>query len=140
MIRDNYRCVVTGRYDVSAACLATAEDDRVGHNQCAHILPDLESTTYVNDVQPILPVLKSFGYDAEALNGTKVHSLWNVMTMAADPHDFFDRLELWFEPKVSRYYILVTSSSHTLHCVGYSAKRQTHLYCALPYPKVWHAG
>ena len=50
---------------------------------------------------PFLAVLKHFGYDAEKLDGEKVHSLFNVMTMQRDVYHWFDRLELWFEATVS---------------------------------------
>jgi hypothetical protein len=49
----------------------------------------------------MLAVLKHFGYDVENLNGPKVHSLLNVMTMEKNVHDLFDRLYLWFEATVS---------------------------------------
>lgn len=49
----------------------------------------------------VLAVLKSFGYPVESLNGPKVHSLYNVMTMSKDAHDWFDRLIMWFEATVS---------------------------------------
>jgi hypothetical protein len=49
----------------------------------------------------VLAVLQRFGYDVENLNGPKVHSLFNVMTLEKRVHDWFDRLELWFEATVS---------------------------------------
>ena len=49
----------------------------------------------------VLAVLRRFGYDVENLNGPKVHSLFNVMTMQKDAHEWFDRLYLWFEATVS---------------------------------------
>lgn len=49
----------------------------------------------------MLAVLKRFGYDVERLNGQEVHSLPNVMTMQKDVHDYFDRLDMWFENTVS---------------------------------------
>ena len=48
----------------------------------------------------MLAVLKRFGYNVDNLNGEKVHSLFNVMTMEHNVHDNFDRLELWFEKTV----------------------------------------
>jgi HNH endonuclease len=48
-----------------------------------------------------LAVLKQFGYNVDNLNGEKVHSLFNVMTMEHNAHDLFDRLDLWFEKTVS---------------------------------------
>ena len=73
---------------------------------------------YILDVVPLLPsrslsllqkaysasvlaVLKHFGYDVETLNGPEVHSLFNVMTMEKNAHDWFDRLYLWLEATVS---------------------------------------
>ncbi|KAF7420780.1 hypothetical protein PC9H_011298 [Pleurotus ostreatus] len=44
-----------------------------------------------------LSVLKRFGYPVETLNGVGVHSLVNIMTLQADVHDLFDRLQLWLE-------------------------------------------
>jgi hypothetical protein len=49
----------------------------------------------------VLAVLKRFGYNVESLNGPKVHSLFNVMTMERNVHDWFDRLDVWFEETVS---------------------------------------
>ncbi|KAK0436852.1 uncharacterized protein EV420DRAFT_1589940, partial [Desarmillaria tabescens] len=81
LVRDGFRCVVTGSYDHNTAPCYT---------RCAHIVP--ESTYFnVSDQGPsntkldyaasVLAVLKRFGYDIEQTNGTKVHSLYNVMTM-----------------------------------------------------------
>lgn len=52
-------------------------------------------------ISGVLEALKQFGYNFAQLNGANVHSLFNVMTMAPDIHDFFGRLELWFEKAVS---------------------------------------
>jgi len=49
----------------------------------------------------VLAVLKRFGYNVENLNGPKVHSLFNVMTMEHNVHDLFYRLYLWLEATVS---------------------------------------
>ncbi|KAI9510670.1 hypothetical protein F5148DRAFT_542180 [Russula earlei] len=51
---------------------------------------------------PVLAVSKRFGYGVENLNGFKVHSLFDVMTMRHDVHDWFDRLDIWFEASVRR--------------------------------------
>lgn len=48
----------------------------------------------------MLAVMASFGFDVEKLNGPKIHSLQNVMTLECDMHDAFDRLALWFESTV----------------------------------------
>ncbi|KAH7889119.1 hypothetical protein F5I97DRAFT_475539 [Phlebopus sp. FC_14] len=116
LVRDGFRCVVTGLYDraaVAAQVLGTEEIDSTGmipiSTECAHIVP---SSTYSN-VNPsdtdttsshkkdysssVLAVLSRFGYDISKLNGEKVHSLYNVMTLQKDQHDYFDRLEMYFE-------------------------------------------
>ena len=49
----------------------------------------------------VLAVLKRFGYNVENLNGPKVHSLFNVMTMEFDMYALFDRLYMWLEATVS---------------------------------------
>jgi hypothetical protein len=49
----------------------------------------------------VLAVLQLFGYDVENVNGKKVHSLYNVMTMELGSHELFNRLELWFGETVS---------------------------------------
>jgi len=74
------------------------------YTECAHIVPD---STYFNmsvnspdkrDYSAsVLAVLHRFGLYFDKLNGERVHSLFNVMTMQMDAHDLFDRLELWFE-------------------------------------------
>lgn len=48
----------------------------------------------------VLTVLERFGYDISKLDGKKVHSMYNVMTLLASVHDYFDQLKLWFEPTV----------------------------------------
>ncbi|KAK0435647.1 hypothetical protein EV421DRAFT_1716530, partial [Armillaria borealis] len=52
----------------------------------------------------VLAVLKSFGcvIDIEQLNGTNVHSLSNIITLTiqSDVHEWFIRLEIWFEMTV----------------------------------------
>jgi hypothetical protein len=45
-----------------------------------------------------MAVLKLFGHNI--LDGKKVHSLFNVMTMQHDVYDFFYCLRLWFEKTV----------------------------------------
>jgi hypothetical protein len=112
LVRDGYRCVVTGKYDVLAETESLVDLEVIltagsVHTELAHILPE---STYFNVsgarasspdkkdyAASVLAVLQRFGYDVEKVNGPKVHSLYNVMTMQKDVHDWFDRLELWFE-------------------------------------------
>jgi hypothetical protein len=48
----------------------------------------------------MLAILKRFRYDISTFNGEKVHYLTNVMTLQHDIHDWFDRLDLYFEATV----------------------------------------
>ncbi|KAK2461245.1 hypothetical protein APHAL10511_006772 [Amanita phalloides] len=113
LVRDGCRCVVTGKYDVIAEKESLVDVNVIlaaggsVHTELAHILPE---STYFNVsgtrtsspekkdyAASVLAVLQRFGYDVEKVNGPKVHSLYNVMTMQKDVHDWFDRLEMWFE-------------------------------------------
>ncbi|EPQ61155.1 hypothetical protein GLOTRDRAFT_109333 [Gloeophyllum trabeum ATCC 11539] len=112
LLRDGYRCTVTGAYDFLAQDMLNDElaDPQVWlvDTECAHIVPE---STYLNvntdDSQQassrkdyaasVLTVLSRFGYDVDKLNGPKVHSLYNVMTLQHDVHNRFDRLQLWLE-------------------------------------------
>ncbi|KAG9309699.1 hypothetical protein JVU11DRAFT_10375 [Chiua virens] len=123
LIRDRYQCVATGRYDLIAHKESIVDVETIAaagtpvHTELAHILPEstyfgisntrgssLEMKDYSASV---LAVMQRFGYDVEKVNGAKVHSLYNVMTMQKDVHDWFDRLEMWFESTevVNRYRI-----------------------------------
>jgi HNH endonuclease len=43
----------------------------------------------------------------EELNGRDIHRLDNIITMASDKHDAFDKLQLWFEETVRRPLLLI---------------------------------
>ncbi|KII93012.1 hypothetical protein PLICRDRAFT_170811 [Plicaturopsis crispa FD-325 SS-3] len=110
--RDSYRCLVTGRYDALAAKrgVPLSEIQKFGsavHTECAHIVP---ASTYFNlgasepdkasekdYAASVLAVLQRFGYNVDQLNGEKVHSLFNVMTLEKNAHDLFEQLILWLE-------------------------------------------
>ncbi|KAL0955112.1 hypothetical protein HGRIS_004028 [Hohenbuehelia grisea] len=133
LIRDGFKCVATGKYDagpLARANVATAEVLAAGggwHTECAHIVPE---STYFGVGNPrlgdgdadekaqvkreysasVLAVLQRFGYDVSRLSGPKVHSLCNVMTLCKDPHDLFDRLQMWFEATETPHtYRIITS-------------------------------
>jgi len=122
---------VSGKYDRKAkeiSSIGQTEISRVGilHTECAHVVPESTyfdvSTTRTSTPEKkdyaasVLAVLKRFGYDIENLNGPKVHSLCNVMTMQKDVHDWFDRLEMWFEAtNVSNCYLVKTVDDDFQH-------------------------
>ena len=53
-------------------------------------------------------ILKCFGYEdlPKRLNGDGINCLDNVMTLDPVIHDWFDRLEIWFEAVVSDFRFL----------------------------------
>jgi len=91
------------------------------YTECAHIVPEsiylnveadkkvrLQYSTAANDSELMLTPealfcfdVGSLEYDVENLNGDRVHSLYNLMSMRRDIHDSFNRLDLWFEETVS---------------------------------------
>ncbi|KZT08966.1 uncharacterized protein LAESUDRAFT_757151 [Laetiporus sulphureus 93-53] len=120
LIRDGFKCVVTGIYDMEAEGIRGIDREdilRAGlvYTECTHIVPESTffdvsrpSSPEKNDYSAsVLAVLKHFGYDVEKLNGAKVHSLANVMTMQHDVREWFDRLEICFEATTveNRYHI-----------------------------------
>ncbi|KAF9061997.1 hypothetical protein BDP27DRAFT_308853 [Rhodocollybia butyracea] len=56
----------------------------------------------------VLAVLAPFRYNVNNLDGPKIHSLFNVMTLKMAVHDSFDQLMLWFEATqtLHRYVVL----------------------------------
>jgi len=113
-----------------------------GDIECAHIIPDStnidisDSKDKVRCHSPFLlhssarstwlqhecaasvwAILKCFGYEdlPERLNGTGIHSLDNVMTLDHPIHDWFDRLELWFEAVVGAFFFWTTSLRLKVH-------------------------
>ncbi|XP_006458873.1 hypothetical protein AGABI2DRAFT_191014 [Agaricus bisporus var. bisporus H97] len=123
LIRDNWRCVVTGTLhkDAPADIFKAAEPPIItAYTECAHIIPEAiffnikskEEKSPKRDYSvSILAVLKRFGYDTSTFSGEKVHSLTNVITMQKDIHDVFDRLELYFEATATQNHYQVKSFS-----------------------------
>ncbi|KZT08980.1 uncharacterized protein LAESUDRAFT_647704, partial [Laetiporus sulphureus 93-53] len=110
LIRDGFKCVVTGIYDTEAVGIRGIDQEDIlrvttVNTECAHIVPE---STFFDVSRPsspekkdysasVLAVLKCFGCDVRNLNGAKVHSLYNVMTLEHNVRDWFDRLEICFE-------------------------------------------
>ncbi|KAI9436374.1 hypothetical protein F5148DRAFT_1380312 [Russula earlei] len=109
LIRDNWRCIVTGLIDLDAPedNIAPFEQSSPGiYTECAHIIPEATffglvpksgENSKLDFSATILAVLQRFHYDITKFNGEKVHSLTNVITLEQNIHDRFDRLELYFE-------------------------------------------
>ncbi|GAW02658.1 hypothetical protein LENED_004325 [Lentinula edodes] len=108
LYRDGYRCVATKIFEVNYAMNgdpeAYADIQEIGATaiNCAYIIPaytyfKLSNETEKDYAASVLAVLARFGYNVDTLDGPKIHSLFNVMTLVTVVHDYFDQLKLWFE-------------------------------------------
>ncbi|KAF8550034.1 hypothetical protein OG21DRAFT_1420364 [Imleria badia] len=116
LIRDDWKCVVTGIIDCRAPerIIAQLDPTTVGvYTQCAHIIPEAtyfgvepksKENTKLDYSASILAVLKRFGYDINKLNGENVHSLTNVISVESNVHEAFDRLMLYFEATAIKWF------------------------------------
>ncbi|TDL19325.1 hypothetical protein BD410DRAFT_792367 [Rickenella mellea] len=114
LIRDGFRCVVTGRYDRGSANanreLKDAVDSdpnaRLDSTECAHIFAESTNSAIEpgsdkrNYAATMWAIMTCFGHAElpKELNGPKVHRLENVMTLCHDFHTLFDNLDVWFVP------------------------------------------
>ncbi|KAL0959469.1 hypothetical protein HGRIS_011179 [Hohenbuehelia grisea] len=112
LIRDGYRCMVTGIYEDNSYAKIDelrkeidASHSAIGTVQCAHIFSRSTNTNLGDDVKRAYAgaawtVLARFGYTdfLEELNGTNIHRLSNLLTLDTNVHGWFDKLWLWFEP------------------------------------------
>ncbi|KAF8349171.1 hypothetical protein F5887DRAFT_1243450, partial [Amanita rubescens] len=94
LVRDRFRCVISGRYDRESVNRSRELDETPGikvvGTECAHILSESTNTAVLSRFcsREIMKELK----------GHKVHRLENVMTMCYYAHSLFDSLEMWLEP------------------------------------------
>ncbi|KAF5350969.1 hypothetical protein D9756_008340 [Leucocoprinus leucothites] len=121
LIRDQFRCMVSGFYDYdSVRYIPAAHEARqadLAHpglsgrcvvTEAAHILPegtetvfpDAQASEMADDyVASLSAVLERFGQvDPAELAGPAHHRLENIMTLHTEIHTFFDSLVVWFEP------------------------------------------
>ncbi|KAJ3808095.1 hypothetical protein EV368DRAFT_46300 [Lentinula lateritia] len=118
LYRDGYRCVATQVFEVNYAVDGDPKDyadiQQFGATatNCAHIIPastyfKLSNESKKDYAASVLAVLARFEYNVENLNGPKIHSLFNVMTLVTVMRDYFDQLKLWFEATITphRYEI-----------------------------------
>ncbi|EKM60571.1 uncharacterized protein PHACADRAFT_23866 [Phanerochaete carnosa HHB-10118-sp] len=112
LMRDNYRCMLTGRIDIMAALHVEGlgrelNDDRtqLEATRCAYIFPeflaaDADSDAERQDIAKVWDVIKGFGYSKiqGELKGLQVHSLRNIFTLEVTMHSLFEDLKLWFVP------------------------------------------
>ncbi|KAF8803108.1 hypothetical protein BYT27DRAFT_6743825 [Phlegmacium glaucopus] len=110
--RNEYRCVVTGKYDISSVLLIKELRDKLNADrslktdgtQCAHIFAestnqDIEPGSHKPDYAVTMwAVMVRFGYTQlpDDLAGSNVHRLENAMTVVPGFHLAFDQLKVWF--------------------------------------------
>ncbi|KAJ7222987.1 hypothetical protein B0H12DRAFT_1150813 [Mycena haematopus] len=110
LLRDGYRCVLTGAYDLESCDNYTELGARADSEgaiqttlQCAHIFSESAqegdkdpSTDYAASA---LAILKMFGLtdSAESLVGGNVNKPFNTFIMAGHLHYLFDHLKFWLE-------------------------------------------
>ncbi|KDQ54715.1 hypothetical protein JAAARDRAFT_402182 [Jaapia argillacea MUCL 33604] len=115
LIRDRYRCVLTGAYDAasynsmeSIANIVDAGGLSAAKTEAAHILPESTNPgiSGENEGRPkheyaasVWAVMVRYGnvLVVDDLNGSDINRLENVMTLASDKHYMFDSLWIWLE-------------------------------------------
>jgi len=118
LIRDNWRCVVTGVFDLNVPDDIMTQLDPTKESgqftECAHIIPDStffgvnpksEDNLKLGHSASVLAFLQLFISDIGSFNEEKVHSLVNVITLDKGVHDAFNRMGFYFEatPQENRY-------------------------------------
>ncbi|KAG8731853.1 hypothetical protein FRC10_001401 [Ceratobasidium sp. 414] len=108
LIRDNYRCMLTGTVDSSSfkasARLQATPGITVVPTECCHILPQYVGHGLGNPLRRdasanVWTVLQCFGdVQAAELNGAEMHNLCNILTLQRNFHSSFDSLDIWLEP------------------------------------------
>ncbi|TDL22066.1 hypothetical protein BD410DRAFT_789150 [Rickenella mellea] len=111
LIRDGFRCVVTGTYNFDLVRsnrelqeLVRSEGSRSGSTECAYIFAEPTNTDTArgsddrDGTASMWAVIAHFGHAElrDELNGSKIHRLENVITFDSHFHYFFNHLYIWF--------------------------------------------
>ncbi|KAF8599476.1 hypothetical protein BDV93DRAFT_497646 [Ceratobasidium sp. AG-I] len=132
LIRDNFRCVLSGYIDYKSSVdmpqlqvEASTQNRKISSTECAHILPSYVNKGIDNDSTRlslkraysagVWAIAEHYGdFSAAAFDGAGMHNLRNIITLRKDLHDLFDNLGLWFEPiegTVNQYTLGATIDS-----------------------------
>ncbi|CAE7181947.1 unnamed protein product [Rhizoctonia solani] len=112
LVRDNYRCQLTGTVDTEAYLGSPMVEEQVDANalnvsqtECHHILPQYighnitDNPERTANASMIWSIVQIFGGIPQVeVNGPGIHHLRNIMTLRGDIHTAFDRLQVWLEP------------------------------------------
>ncbi|KAJ7277262.1 hypothetical protein C8J57DRAFT_1581590 [Mycena rebaudengoi] len=123
LLRDGYRCVVTGAFDNESCKLhpelrARAIAMRATRTtlDCAHIFSESaqEGDHKIKYAASVMVILTMFGLSdtAEKFVGGNVNQHFNALTMAENLHRLFGRMEFWFEAVIgeARNFSLIVSN------------------------------
>ncbi|TFY74889.1 hypothetical protein EWM64_g9122 [Hericium alpestre] len=125
LIRDNHRCMVSGKYDINSVRFiqelkleAIAANAGACCTQCCHIISDSanvdpSSAKERPSTASVWTVLTNFGETdlRDEFSGVNAHRLDNVLTLDAAVHTAFDNLDIWFDkaepsdPSDHHYYL-----------------------------------
>ncbi|KAJ7269087.1 hypothetical protein C8J57DRAFT_1066970, partial [Mycena rebaudengoi] len=124
LLRDGYRCVLTGAYDFDSCKIHPELRDRAiaanasrTNTECAHIFSELvQEGDKANYAASAMAILKIFGISDKAENfvGGNVNKHFNIFTMATNLHCFFDHSEFWLEE-------VIGEASNLCWCICISA-------------------
>ncbi|KEP47309.1 hypothetical protein V565_160520 [Rhizoctonia solani 123E] len=110
LIRDNYRCMLTNKVDLSTYSNCPALQEQLGVDPppnvditgCWHIIPqfvvnDNQGEQFAHDT--MLKVLERFGGISHLeLNNRGIHHWTNIMTVDIGVYQGFNLLDLWLDP------------------------------------------
>ncbi|EIW53143.1 uncharacterized protein TRAVEDRAFT_134660, partial [Trametes versicolor FP-101664 SS1] len=110
LVRDNFRCMVTGKVDFKAYMKGLAlpvSGEHVTTTRCCHIFPDslghITELLKESEAASVWAILTRLGYEdiraelRSALEEANLYRLSNILMLASFIHDLFDGLSLWFE-------------------------------------------
>ncbi|KAI0357308.1 hypothetical protein OH77DRAFT_1399856, partial [Trametes cingulata] len=109
LVRDNFRCMVTGKVDWKAAqkkLASRASGEDYTTTQCCYIFPDSlagKELCKEYEAASVWTILKQFGCEdihaelGSATEGANLHRLENILTLDVFIYKLFDDLSLWFE-------------------------------------------
>ncbi|CUA75451.1 hypothetical protein RSOLAG22IIIB_11743 [Rhizoctonia solani] len=113
LIRDNYRCMLTGKIDMTTYEQRPRLREQLGNNppphldvtECWHILPEYVISGIQNDPQKqlacpaMLKVLERFGgISHRELNRQGLHHWSNILTVQSSLRQSLNRLRVWLDP------------------------------------------
>ncbi|KAH8919308.1 hypothetical protein BT69DRAFT_1284910 [Atractiella rhizophila] len=135
LIRDNLRCILSGKVDHRFAPdnLRKDRNNQIsppGLTHCAHIFSESTNTNLDdehkrNHAANAWAVMDRFGLSEirRELEGQKIHRLSNILTLDSALHDLFDNLQLWLQPTAESNVYNIGAQDEELVFEGYRIPR-----------------